>query len=109
MLKQTRHEFHCPRLTPKTSSVSSGAVRKARDKALMRLLRAWLPLLLAVAGYPSPSIGQHQEGENHHRQTDTPGQRPDGTMTGSAIPQEEKQSGKQAAHHANQHENDKEL
>ncbi len=109
MLKQTLHEFHSPRVMPETRSVSPDAVRQARDKALMRLLRAWLPLLLAVAGYPSPSIGQHQQGENQHRQADTPGQRLDGTMTGAAIPQEKKQPGKQAAHHPNQHENDDEL
>ena len=109
MLKQTRHEVHSPRVTPETCSVSRDAVRQARDKAIRRLLRAWLPILLAVAGYPSPSIGHHQQRENHHRQADTPGQRLDGAMAGAAIPQEKEQPGKKAAHHPDQHENDDEL
>ena len=109
MLKQTRQEFHSPRVTPETRSASPDAVRQARDKALMRLLRAWLPLLLAVAGYPSPSIGQHQQTKDQHRKTDTPSQRLDGTMADTAIPQKKEQPGKQAAHYTDQHENNDEL
>ena len=77
--------------------------------ALKRLIRECLPLLLAMAGYPSPAIGQHQQGENRHRQANTPGQRLDGTMADTAIPQKKEQPGKQAAHYTDQHENNDEL
>ena len=109
MLKQTGHQLHSPRIAGEISGVSRNAVRRARDRALRRLLRAWLPLLLAVAGYPSPAIGHHQQRKNHHRQADTPGERLDGTMAGARIPQEKEQPGKQATDHPDQHENDNEL
>ena len=87
---------------------STSQSRTAYD-ALKRLIRNCLPLLLAMAGYPSPSIGQHQQTKDQHRKTDTPGQRLDGTMAYTAIPQKKEQPGKQAAHYTDQHENNDEL
>ncbi len=109
MLKQTGHQLQSPRIAREIRGVSRDAARRARDKALKRLLRAWLPLLLAEARYPSPSIGQHQQRENRHRQADAPGQRLDGAMAGATIPQEKEQPGKEADNHAKQHDNDGEL
>lgn len=109
MHRQIRHDLQRSRPALKFDKAPLASRPRAAYEALKRLIRDCLPLLLAVAGYPSPSIGQHQQHENHHRQANTPGQRLDGTMADTAIPQKKEQPGKQAAHYTDQHENNDEL
>jgi len=54
-------------------------------------------------------IAKHQHGKNQHRQTNAHGQRLHRAVTGALITEEEEQSGKQAADHANQQKHDDEL
>ena len=72
----------------------------------MRISACPLP---ALAGDQSEAITKHQQYEERDRQTDAQGQRFHCTVTSTLIPVEKEKSGKQAANHAKQHEQDDEL
>ncbi len=51
----------------------------------------------------------HQQYEQQYRQTDAPGKSPDGPFRGALVPDQVKQSAKQAANNENQEQDDDDL
>jgi hypothetical protein len=72
----------------------------------MRISACPLP---ALADDQPEAIPKHQQYEERDRQTDAQGQRFHCTVTSTLIPVEKEKTGKQAAYHANQHEQYDEL
>ena len=62
-----------------------------------------------LAGDQPKAIAKHQQYEECYRQTDAQGQRFHCAVPCPLIPVEKEKSGKQAAYHAQQHEQDDEL
>ncbi len=65
--------------------------------------------LPALAGNQTKAITKHQQHEERDRQADAQGQCFHCTVTCTLIPVKKEKTGKQAAYHANQHEQDDEL
>lgn len=72
-------------------------------------IRAPCCSLLSLAGDQSEAITKHQQYKERDRQTDAQGQCFHCAVACTLIPVEKVKTGKQAAYHANQHEQDDEL
>lgn len=74
-----RHDIRAQhRSTPGAKRRPTGSAAGLNDKAgalkhFYRLIRDCLPLLLALAGYPSRAERQHQQREQQHRESDPKG------------------------------------
>lgn len=106
MLKQAHPDVRRYRSATERRRTLQRSVPLAAYEALKRLIRDCLPLLLAVAGYPSRAEREHQQREERHRQSNSHGQRLDGAAPAAPVAQEKVKPGKEAAYDTHQDEND---
>lgn len=106
MLKQVHPDVRRSRPATVRRRAPQRSIPQAAYEALKQLIRDCLPLLLAVAGYPSRAEREHQQREERHRQTNSQGQRLDGATPATPVAQKKVKPGKEAAYDTHQDEND---